>query len=161
MRSIRCPSTPRGSTEDHSKASILHTHNLSTHNCEVDGDVAHCETYVIVGLLDHGGQTARLISGRYIDRLERRNGEWKIALRRSIVDVAIAGDSSMIKYLGESWVTPTARGTRATRRMCGLWKSRLRARAGDEAMMRISSLRMLVGPAPGTRQRNVSERNGI
>ena len=87
--------------EDHSKASILHTHSLSTHNCELDGDVAHCETYVIVGLLDHGGQTARLISGRYIDRLERRNGEWKIALRRSIVDVAIAGDASMIKYLGE------------------------------------------------------------
>jgi hypothetical protein len=42
-----------------------------------------------------------MISGRYIDRLERRKGVWKIALRRSVVDTAIAGDASMIGYLGE------------------------------------------------------------
>lgn len=76
--------------------SRLHTHNISTHICEIEGDVAHCETYVIVGLLDNNGTTARLISGRYIDRLERRDGEWKIALRRSTVDLLLSGDASIL-----------------------------------------------------------------
>src|SRR4051794_17266761 len=73
----------------HSAGSKLHTHNITTHLCEIDGDVAHCESYVIVALLNNDEKSARFISGRYIDRLERRNGEWKIALRRSTVDVLI------------------------------------------------------------------------
>ena len=84
--------------DDHAKASTLHQHFIATHNCEINGDVAHCESYVLVGLLDHGEKTSKLIGGRYIDRLERRNGEWKIALRRSIVDVLIAGDASMLQH---------------------------------------------------------------
>ncbi len=80
----------------HAAGSTLHTHNITTHLCEIDGDVAHCESYVIVALLDNGETTARLISGRYIDRLERRDGKWKIALRRSTVDVLIAGDASIL-----------------------------------------------------------------
>ena len=81
----------------HSAGSMLHTHNITTHLCEIDGDVAHCESYVLVALLDNSGTTARLISGRYLDRLERREGEWKIALRRSTVDVLIAGDASVLQ----------------------------------------------------------------
>src|SRR5579885_1420019 len=74
----------------HAAGSRLHTHNLTTHLCEIDGDVAHCETYVLVGLLNNDEKSARLISGRYIDRLERRGGAWKIALRRSTVDLLIS-----------------------------------------------------------------------
>lgn len=81
----------------HTAGARLHTHNLTTHTCEIEGDVAHCETYVLVCLLNHDEVSARLISGRYIDRLERRAGEWKIALRRSIVDVVLAGDASILK----------------------------------------------------------------
>jgi hypothetical protein len=81
----------------HSAGAILHTHNLTTHTCDIDGDVAHCETYVIVGLLNKDGKSSRLISGRYIDRLERRKGEWRIALRRSTVDVLISGDASILE----------------------------------------------------------------
>lgn len=81
----------------HSAGSKLHTHNITTHVCEIDGDVAHCESYVLVALLNKDEVSARLISGRYIDRLERRNGKWKIALRRSTVDVLIAGDASILK----------------------------------------------------------------
>lgn len=80
----------------HAAGAQLHTHNITTHTCEIDGDTAHCESYVIVALLNKDGKTARLISGRYIDRLERRNGEWKIALRRSTVDVLLAGDASIL-----------------------------------------------------------------
>ena len=81
----------------HDAGAALHLHNLTTHICEIDGDVAYAESYVLVSLLDHEQSTARLINGRYIDRLERRNGEWKIALRRSTVDVLIAGDASILK----------------------------------------------------------------
>jgi hypothetical protein len=82
----------------HAAGSRLHTHNITTHICEIDGNVAHCETYVLVGLLDNNETTARLISGRYIDRMERRDGQWKIALRRSIVDLVLAGDASILKH---------------------------------------------------------------
>ena len=82
----------------HAAGSRLHTHNITTHTCEIDGDVAHCESYVIVSLLDNNEKTARMISGRYIDRLERRAGRWKIALRRATVDVVLAGDASILKH---------------------------------------------------------------
>lgn len=81
----------------HAAGSQSHTHNITTHLCEIDGDVAHCESYVMVALLNRDGKSARLISGRYIDRLERRDGVWKIALRRSTVDVLLAGDASILQ----------------------------------------------------------------
>lgn len=81
----------------HAAGAELHTHNITTHTCKIDGDTAHCESYVIVALLDRGGDTARFISGRYIDRLEKRDGQWKIALRRSTVDVLLQGDAAVLK----------------------------------------------------------------
>jgi SnoaL-like domain len=81
----------------HAAGSEAHTHNITTHTCEIDGDVAHCESYVLVCLLDHGGGTARLISGRYIDRLEKREGVWRISVRRSTVDLMLTGDASMLR----------------------------------------------------------------
>jgi len=81
----------------HAAGSLLHTHNITTHSCEIDGDIAHCESYVLVILLNRDGVSARLISGRYVDRLEKRNGEWKIALRRTTVDVLLSGDASILE----------------------------------------------------------------
>jgi hypothetical protein len=52
---------------------------------------------VLVGLLNNDEKSARLINGRYIDRLERRKGEWKIALRRCTVDLLLSGDASILK----------------------------------------------------------------
>jgi len=81
----------------HTAGSRLHTHNITTHLCEIEGDLAHCESYVLVLLLNKDGRSARLVSGRYIDRLERRGGQWKIALRRSTVDVLLSGDASILQ----------------------------------------------------------------
>jgi hypothetical protein len=81
----------------HAAGSRLHLHNITTHICDIDGDVAHCESYVLVGLLNNDEKSARLINGRYIDRLERRKGEWKIALRRCTVDLLLSGDASILK----------------------------------------------------------------
>lgn len=80
----------------HAGGCELCLHNITTHTCDVDGDVAHSESYVIVGLLNPGGTSARLINGRYVDQLEKRDGQWRIALRRCTVDLLIAGDASIL-----------------------------------------------------------------
>jgi len=60
-------------------------HNLLNHSCELDGDNAHTETYYLfVGR--NRDETNWLAGGRYIDRLQRRDGEWKIALRTNAIE---------------------------------------------------------------------------
>jgi hypothetical protein len=81
----------------HAAGSQVHTHNLTTHSCDIDGDTAHCDSYVLVCLLNHDGVTARVISGRYIDRLEKRDGVWRIAARRSTVELMFTADASMLE----------------------------------------------------------------
>lgn len=80
----------------HAGGSTLCLHNITTHTCDVDGDVAHAESYVLVSLLNPDGKTARFINGRYVDRLEKRDGQWRIALRRCTVDVLISGDAAIL-----------------------------------------------------------------
>jgi len=65
----------------HRAMCMANLHNVTMHSCEIDGDVAHAESYVIGLFLDNDGETSRMLAGRYIDRLERRDGEWRIALR--------------------------------------------------------------------------------
>jgi hypothetical protein len=72
------------------------SHNLTNHSCEIDGDVANCETYVVGGLLSPDEKTCKIALGRYIDRLERRGGEWRIKLRRCVIDSVAEGDASWL-----------------------------------------------------------------
>jgi SnoaL-like domain len=81
----------------HAAGSQSHLHNITTHTVDIDGDTAHAESYVLVALLNHDGVTARLINGRYLDRLEKREGTWKIAVRRSTVEVMITADASALQ----------------------------------------------------------------
>lgn len=73
------------------------SHNLTNHTCDIDGDVAHCETYVVGGLLSLDQKTCKIALGRYIDRLERRGGEWKIKLRRTVIDMVAEGEASWLR----------------------------------------------------------------
>lgn len=81
----------------HAETSRVHTHNITTHTCEVDGDVAHAESYVIVVLVGPDAKSAQFITGRYIDRLERRNGQWRIAVRRSTVEGMFLADARVLQ----------------------------------------------------------------
>ena len=81
----------------HAATTQAHTHNITTHLCEIDGDVANCESYVLVALLAPDTSVVTVMSGRYIDRLERRDGEWKIALRRATVDLAFSADARLLQ----------------------------------------------------------------
>jgi len=60
-------------------------HNLLNHSCEVEGDTAHTETYYLfVGR--NRDDSNWVAGGRYIDRLERRHDEWKIAMRSNAIE---------------------------------------------------------------------------
>lgn len=56
-------------------------------NCTIDilGDTAHGETYYLFVARNRDGSLMQA-GGRYIDRLERRDGAWKIALRTNLIE---------------------------------------------------------------------------
>ena len=59
------------------------SHILGNHLVEVEGDVAYSEAYfVIVWQSTEGaGTLTHMRGGRYLDRFERRNRNWRIAFR--------------------------------------------------------------------------------
>ncbi|MBA3038006.1 MAG: nuclear transport factor 2 family protein [Desulfobacterium sp.] len=61
---------------------------LSNIVIKLDGDFADCESYVAdCHVFENEGQTYHwLAGGRYVDRFERRNGEWRILNRASYMD---------------------------------------------------------------------------
>lgn len=70
---------------------LLHT------SIDLDGDDAHCETQyqLIVGLKPEAARGRPPLSvsgGRYLDRFERRSGEWRIARRVLVSEYATALD---------------------------------------------------------------------
>jgi hypothetical protein len=83
--------------ETHAGTSQNHLHNLTTHTCEIDGDEAHAESYVMVTLLSPDATTATVMCGRYVDRLERRDGAWRIAVRHATVEVAFTADARLLQ----------------------------------------------------------------
>jgi hypothetical protein len=69
----------------HEQGQAATHHNLLNHTCDIDGDIAHTETYYLfVGR--NRDETNWIAGGRYIDRLERREGAWKIALRTNAIE---------------------------------------------------------------------------
>lgn len=69
----------------HEQSQLSTLHNLTNHRCEIDGDVAHAETYFFFSGLNRD-RTNWVAGGRYVDRLERRDKEWKIAFRCTIIE---------------------------------------------------------------------------
>jgi hypothetical protein len=65
-------------------------HNTGNQLVEVDGDAAWAEHYTIsshrIAADETGPERDFVASGRYIDRMERRNGEWRIARRTMLLD---------------------------------------------------------------------------
>lgn len=75
----------------HQAGQILTQHLLLNHHVDIDGDLAHSECYYQFVGRNHpweegGAETVMLAGGRYIDRLERRDGHWRIALRTNIIE---------------------------------------------------------------------------
>jgi hypothetical protein len=95
----------------HAATSSAHLHHITTHSCEITGDIAHAESYVLVVLLAPNEKSVQVMTGRYLDRLERRGGVWRIAVRRSTVEASFAADASILQnqfFVSQSYL----RGTR-------------------------------------------------
>lgn len=69
------------------KSHFAALHNIMNHTCDLKGDVAHTETYFQF-LARNRDETNRISAGRYIDKLERRGGQWKIMSRATLVECA-------------------------------------------------------------------------
>lgn len=69
----------------HERGQIATQHNLLNNTCEIEGDTAHSETYYLFAARnrDHSNWIA---GGRYFDRLERRLGRWRIAVRTNVIE---------------------------------------------------------------------------
>ena len=76
-----------------------HMHHITTHRCEIEGSVAHTESYVLFVHRHKDAKTVLVGGGRYIDRLEKRDDEWRIAVRRLVMDYRYLADGSVF---GES-----------------------------------------------------------
>lgn len=68
-------------------------HQLGPVSIDLDGDVAHAETYFVSHhrhgeIPPPGGRPHedRVAAGRYVDRFERRGGAWKIAERVGVME---------------------------------------------------------------------------
>ena len=87
-------------------------HGLLNHSCELAGDEAFCETYYIFT-----GELAEpphfMSTGRYVDHFQRRDGEWRIANRVTIVEGHYAMDQSKI---GGGGASPWAPGEKPASR---------------------------------------------
>ena len=67
--------------DQHESVWDAHQHFLSNVTIEFDGDIAHVETYVMFVQRRRGGGVVDFGGGRYVDRFERRAGDWRIAAR--------------------------------------------------------------------------------
>lgn len=72
----------------HQEAHLSHQHCIFNHVCEVDGDVAHAETYYMFVGMNRTGDPFAAGGGRYIDRFEKRGGRWAISTRVCVRDWA-------------------------------------------------------------------------
>ncbi len=69
----------------HEQGQIATQHALLNHSCEIDGDTAHTETYYQFAARNRDDSNW-IAGGRYIDRLERRDGTWRIAMRTNSIE---------------------------------------------------------------------------
>lgn len=90
----RRPDFFRLRTGGHSENSLSHLHSITNHTCEISGHVAHTESYVLFISRHKDGKTIWFGGGRYIDRLEKRDGEWKIAVRRLVIEFRFPADGA-------------------------------------------------------------------
>ncbi len=66
-------------------------HNITNHLIVVDGPTAEGEVYILAyhSYTGPDGPTLMVTGGRYLDRYERRDGDWKIAHRRCVDDWSV------------------------------------------------------------------------
>jgi hypothetical protein len=81
--------------KNHKGSLTVWSHLLTNQAVDIDGDVAHVEIYMVsMPVPKENKEKGLLIAGRYIDRVDRRGDEWRIAVREFIPHFAMKVDSS-------------------------------------------------------------------
>ena len=88
-------------------------HMLGNMIIDLDGDRAAAETYCRAyhELETEAGRIEMIVGGRYLDRLERRSGVWRIAARRYVMDWN-SNTPSTSRWDGRLYATLTRHGGR-------------------------------------------------
>ena len=81
----------------HEEGQSATQHLLLNHTCDLDGDTAHTETYYLF-VARNRDDTNWAAGGRYVDRLERRAGTWRIAHRSNAIEWSGMIDSLPIPF---------------------------------------------------------------
>jgi hypothetical protein len=69
----------------HEQGQVSTHHNLLNCYIDIEGSTAHTETYYL--FVGRNRDASNWIAGgRYIDRLERRDGVWRMALRTNVIE---------------------------------------------------------------------------
>jgi len=90
------PNYARRANMGHAMNFHMTSHNITNHVCDLDGDEAHCESYVVGGLFWLDGKTTTIAMGRYLDRLVRRDGQWRMLIRKGTIEMTANCDSSWV-----------------------------------------------------------------
>jgi SnoaL-like protein len=100
-----------GAGVDIMKIRYMH-HCICNEYVTVEGDVAHAESYFVGhhGCEKEGVRQVYVLGGRYLDRFERRHGEWRIADRV----VACDWESMAPETAGFWWPSPWVPGLHST-----------------------------------------------
>jgi hypothetical protein len=71
------------------KAEKAPIHMVTSQLIEIDGDIAASEAYFFTSHIERVGEEDLVLQsiGRYLDRFERRDGEWKIAHRTILSEI--------------------------------------------------------------------------
>jgi len=82
-------------------------HCLLQSAIDLDGDQAHVETYYVAWLVrdQNGVEVVDQAAGRYVDRFEQREGDWRIAHRVVLPEVAVRlrgeGSPQLVGYVAD------------------------------------------------------------
>lgn len=87
-------SAGRSYVEKHKRAFKRHLHLTLNTLIRLDGDTAAAESYQVALLVPNapGEETLMVAAGRYLDRLERRAGEWRFVHRHWIKEAILNVD---------------------------------------------------------------------
>lgn len=77
----------------HATKFVQNQHHVTGQTVDIQGNIAHVESYVVYFLLSNESTTGTntIGSGRYVEQYEKRNGEWRIKIREYIPDVLFEG----------------------------------------------------------------------
>jgi len=90
------PKYAERANQGHAMFFNMTSHNITNHFCTIEGNTAYCESYVVGGLFWKDNKTTTLALGRYIDQLEKRNGEWRLLVRRCTIEMTADCDASWV-----------------------------------------------------------------